>query len=186
MGLHSRWTTGGLEFFQAGTTYNAFTIPKTGHPFKFGEEGEGFDIYFYGDTTSSYLRFNSSGGAIEYHGVNVTYDAPARTDSTGTGTTGTVVLTTLSNRRQFIGPTTGLGDILVKLPATSESQGIDFLIWNTWTSGGGEAPAGAPSLQVTTTGMGATTGTILQVIVPLNYGRFYADGLTWRSEKGTS
>jgi len=186
MGLHSKWTTGGLEFFQTGTTYNAFTIPVSGHPFQFGQQGEGFDVYFYGDTTSSYLRFNSSGGLVEYNGINITNAAPNLTHSTGVGTTGMVTLTTLSNRRQFLGPTTGLGNVMVKLPATSESQGIDFLIWNTWTSGGGESATGAPVIVVTTTGMGATTGTILQTIVPLNYGRFYADGLTWRSEKGTS
>ena len=48
MGLHSKWTTGGLEFYQTGTTYIALRIPLTGHGFEFGESGNGFDVKIHG------------------------------------------------------------------------------------------------------------------------------------------
>jgi hypothetical protein len=75
---------------------------------------------------------------------------------------------------------------MVKLPATSESQGIEFLIWNVWSTGGGQALTDGQNLLVTTTGMGATTGTIIRTIVKNNYAKFYADGQTWRSILGSS
>ena len=210
--LESRWIAEQLEFYEG--THTTFIIPKYGNPFEFGESGAGYDIKMWGDTATAYLiwdasgdrlnsyysdinfygsdgvkamAFDSSNNLLDFSGINITYNDPTLTHSTGTGSSGTSgFLTALSSRWQFLGPTTGTGDLMVKLPATSESQGMEFLIWNLFSTGGGQAAANAQNIVVTTTGMGATTGTIIRTIVMNNYAKFYSDGETWRSELGAS
>jgi hypothetical protein len=210
--LESRWIAEQLEFYEGDHT--TFIIPKYGNPFEFGEAGGGYDVKMWGASTGTYLlwdkggnrlnlygaglniygssgveamSFSSSDALVDFNGINITYNDPKITYSTGTGSSGTGgFLTTKSARWQFLGPTTGTGDLMVKLPATSESQGIEFLIWNVWSTGGGQALTDGQNLLVTTTGMGATTGTIIRTIVKNNYAKFYADGQTWRSILGSS
>lgn len=61
MTVHSKWTTGGLEFYNTGTTSIEFRIPAPSHSFAFGEEGVSFDVYFYGATTGSHLLWDEGG-----------------------------------------------------------------------------------------------------------------------------
>ena len=210
MALHSEWISGDLVFYDGAQTI--IKLPKEGNTFEFGESDEGIDVKFYGETATAYLlwdesgdrlnsyysdlnfygsdgakvlAFDSSNNLLDFSGINITYNDPTLTHSTGVGTTGMVTLTPYSNRWQFLGPTTGLGNLMVKLPATSESQGMEFLVWNLFSTGGGQAAGGA-DIVVTTTGMGATTGTIIRTIIQNNYAKFYSDGETLRSELGAS
>ena len=212
MALHSEWISGDLVFYDGAQTI--IKLPKEGNTFEFGESDEGIDVKFYGETATAYLlwdesgdrlnsyysdlnfygsdgakvlAFDSSNNLLDFSGINITYNDPTLTHSTGTGSSGTSgFLTALSSRWQFLGPTTGTGDLMVKLPATSESQGMEFLVWNLFSTGGGQAAANAQNIVVTTTGMDATTGTIIRTIVMNNYAKFYSDGETWRSELGAS
>lgn len=201
MTIHSKWTTGGLEFYNTGTTSTALRIPAPNHAFAFGEQGVSFDVYFYGDTTGSYvlwdeggdrlnfyysdlniygaagtevINIDSSANLVDFSGFNITYNDPTWT----TGSTGTITLGTTSTRLQSIEPSTDAASIMVKLPATSESAGIAFDICNVQDA--------YASLEVTTTGMGATTGTVLCSIKAGMGARFVSDARGWRVIKGST
>jgi len=201
--LESRWIAEQLEFYEG--THTTFIIPKYGNPFEFGEAGGGYDVKMWGTSTGTYLlwdkggnrlnlynaglniygssgiesfSFSSSDASADFNGINITYNDAFRTDTTGTATTGKVTLTTTSPRWQFLAPSSGSGDVMVKLPAASESGGISFIVGNVCSTGTGWA--GGSNLILTTTGMGLSTGTVLDNLVQYQTAQCFCDGLTWR------
>jgi len=96
------------------------------------------DLIFYDGIQEVYRIKNSTEGIVvgttgagvpsQFHG-EMTYPDP----NTAT-TTGTVALTTTSNRIQFLNPGT-TGSRTITLSPTATSAGIEFRIFNTGTSG---------------------------------------------------
>lgn len=128
MALHSRWTTGGLEFYDG--TQTVCVIPKTSETFEFGEQGEGIDIKMYGDTTGAYFHFDESADLVDFHNIDVNYRSPDIVLTTGD----TLTLGTTSNRIQFITSSTNV-DRNIILPPTTDAGGIIFYITNCNTTG---------------------------------------------------
>jgi hypothetical protein len=178
MTIRSQWTSGGLEFYPTGTTSISFTIPNAGQPELHGRDGAGFDQYIYSDTAGAYIKFDKTNKTMDFNGINIFQNDAFRTDTTGTATTAMVTLLVTSPRWQSIAPSSASGDVMVKLPAASESGGISFVITNGLSTGTGWA--GGSNLILTTTGMGATTGTVLDTLVQYQTAQCFCDGLTWR------
>lgn len=196
MTLHSRWTSGTLEFYDG--TQTVFIIPLTDGTMAIGEDGEGIDVKFYGDTASSYLiwdesgdrlngyyadfnfygsdgvkvlAFDSSLNILDFSGINITYNDP---DVTVADTTGTITLGSTSNRIQCI-PVTATGDSFMTLPNSSGYAGVEFKIFNTASSG--------YNLVVNT-----TAGGTLVTLLPKYGAVCISDGASsgWRVLKGSS
>jgi hypothetical protein len=63
MALHSRWTSGELEFYDG--TQTVLIVPLTAGTLTVGEDGEGIDVKFYGDTASSYMLWDESADQLK-------------------------------------------------------------------------------------------------------------------------
>jgi hypothetical protein len=58
MSLHSEWINGDLVFYDG--TQTIIKLPKAGNVFEFGEDDEGIDVKFYGETTGNYVLYDES------------------------------------------------------------------------------------------------------------------------------
>lgn len=122
------------------------------------------DLVFFDGSQEVYRLKNGTEGIVV--GTNMTYPDP-----TTATTTGTITLTTVSNRIQFLDPNTATNRT-VTLSPTADSAGIKFDIFNTGTSG---------DLLVKTTGA-STVVTITQ-----NEGAMVAcDGSNWYGMVGAN
>lgn len=92
LSLHSRWTSGTLEFYDG--TQTVFIIPLTDGTMTIGEDGEGIDVKFYGDTASSYMLWDESADKLVLNAAHVDVGGNLVADAFYAGTTATVGLTT--------------------------------------------------------------------------------------------
>jgi len=161
MALHTKWSSGDLIFYDG--TQDIFRIKNSTGGIVEGEDGYGLDYKYYGNSTGAYLLWDASADTLIFAGgAKITNDVT--TTSLTTGTTGLLSLTTASNRTQFIASATGAAS-KITLPPTADCAGIEFMIFNTGTSG-------VMTVQ--------TTGTSAVVIIPvLGSGIASCDGTSW-------
>ena len=121
--IHSRWSGGDLIFYDG--TQDIITIKDDTDGVIFGEDDEGVDVTFYGDTTGAYLLFDESADLLNFHNINITYATPESQTSTGAN----ISLLVTSNRMQFL---TSTGDFHVIVPSSSGAgvAGCEFKIFN--------------------------------------------------------
>lgn len=118
------------------------------------------------DGTNDILEIKNGTDGVEFHQA-VTNPDPA----TSTGSTGTVTLTSTSNRIQFLAAT---NDINLVLPtAAAANAGIEFKLFTSTATGAVTVKNGATGATVVT--MAASEGAIV-----------VSDGATWRGLVGAN
>ncbi len=66
MALHSKWTSGDLTFYDG--TQDVFKIKDNDEGVIFGEDDEGVDVKFYGETSSGYMLWDESEDDLLFEG----------------------------------------------------------------------------------------------------------------------
>ena len=164
--IHSRWSGGDLIFYDG--TQDIITIKDDTDGVIFGEDDEGVDVTFYGDTTGAYLLFDESADLLNFHNINITYATPESQTSTGAN----ISLLVTSNRMQFL---TSTGDYHVLLPASSGTgvAGCEFKIFN--------STGGTATIYEATTG-----GSLVATLVPGKGGIVASNAADWWVILGSS
>jgi len=112
MALHSKWSSGDLIFYDG--TQNVFTIQDDNEGLLIGEDGEGVDVKFFGDTTGAYILWDEDADALTFAGIDISLgDADyinfgAEPDITMRWTTGGVfeILPAAADTDIYLGSTT--------------------------------------------------------------------------------
>jgi len=168
MALHSRWSSGDLIFYDG--TQDIFRIKNGTGGIVVGEDGEGVDLKFYGETTGAYFHFDESADLIDFHNIKVTNQAPQeQTSATG----GTITLTAASNRIQFLSSTASFRTVVPDSTDTGV-PGIEFKIFNTSSTG---------DIAVH---KGSSEGTLIATIAKLEGAALVSASTGWRSIIGST
>lgn len=170
MALHSRWSSGDLIFYDG--TQDIFRVKNGTGGIVVGEDDEGVDLKFYGETTGAYFHFDESGDLIDFHNIKITNQAPNTVDTTGGIVTTT--LTATSNRFQFV-DTSGATNVVLPSATGATAIGIQYFIANTST--------GANALTVYDSSSG---GSIIGVIDQYETILLVNDGNIWRGVAATA
>lgn len=163
--IHSRWSSGDLIFYDG--TQDIMTIKDDTDGIIFGEDDEGVDVVFFGDTTGCYLEFDESADLLNFKNIKITYQDPNTETSTGA----TITLTSASNRIQFL-TSTGAFNVLLP-PSSGSNAGIEFKIFN--------STGGTCGVYNGSSGNGA-----LATLNLYEGAIFFSDGSNWRSILGST
>jgi len=166
--LHSRWSSGDLIFYDG--TQDIFRIKNSTGGLVVGEDDEGVDLKFYGDTTGAYFHFDESADLVDFHNIKITYGAPQKQTST---TGGTITLNAASNRIQFLSSTASFHTVVPSSTGTGV-PGIEFKIFNTSSTG---------DISVWS---GSTGGTLFATIGKLEGAVLVSGSTGWRSIIGST
>lgn len=146
MALHSKWSSGDLIFYDG--TQNVFTIQDDNEGLLIGEDGEGVDVKFFGDTTGAYILWDEDADALTFAGIDISLgDADyinfgAEPDITMRWTTGGVfeILPAAAGSDMYLGSTSvpldvmNYGNITYRAPTTTVTTGSTGLMSLTTTS----------------------------------------------------
>jgi len=135
MALHSKWSSGDLIFYDG--TQTVFTIQDDNEGLLIGEDGEGVDVKFFGDTTGAYILWDEDADALTFAGIDISLgDADyinfgAEPDITMRWTTGGVfeILPAAADTDMYLGSTSkpldivNYGNITYRAPASQSASG---------------------------------------------------------------
>jgi len=170
MALHTKWSSGDLIFYDG--TQDIFTIKNSTGGLVVGEDDEGVDLKFYGDTTDAYFHFDESADLVDFHNIKITNQSPTTVAATGGVPTLTLGIT--DNRFQFIDTT---GARCVKLPSATggTAKGIQFFI-----------ARGSTSTGILSIYNGTTGGSVVAEIAQYESGILVNDGVQWKGIVATA
>jgi len=166
MALHTRWSSGDLIFYDG--TQEILRVKNGTGGLVIGEDDEGVDLKFYGDTTGAYFHFDESADLVDFHNIKVTNQDPQAQTSTGAN----IILTSASNRIQFL-TSTGAFKVIVPTSSGAGVAGIEFKILN---STGGAAAVYE----------GSTGGALVATIGTGEGGVVISDNTEWRAILGST